>query len=188
MADVARSRLPKQIAPVTVDETHVLPSLMANDFEEYLRRVLKMAGQDLPQSCTLSKVNQQSTPWSSCSRPASRDWQQACPQTSKASASSMPWRLMTPKMPKDALRALDALKDACNKQGLTWRGGLAVPCRVWYEAHMAKPRMGSARRSLSEATDDMRPRPRESGDYSGVSVVKAPLRARISTHKTPSRS
>lgn len=44
MADAARSRLPKRIALVTVDETHALPSLMANDFEDALGAYSKIGG------------------------------------------------------------------------------------------------------------------------------------------------
>ena len=78
MADVARSRLPKQIALVTVDETHALPSLMANDFEDALGAYSRIGGTRPP--AVLHSLEGE--------------------PTSKASASSMPWRLMTPKMPK----------------------------------------------------------------------------------------
>lgn len=187
MADVARSRLPKQIALVTVDETHALPSLIANDFEDGLGAYSRIGGTRPP--AVLHSLEGEPTVDAVVIMFTTSVARLAVSLPANLESECLVYALASDDAEdaKDALRALDALKDACNKQGLTWRGGLAVPCRVWYEAHMAKPRMGSARRSLSEATDDIVLALR-SGNYAGVSVVKAPLRARISTHKTPSRS
>lgn len=180
MADEVRPRLPKRIALVTVGETHALPSLIANDFEDALSAYSKIGGTRPPAVSHSLEVD-----------PAidavviifaASDARLAEDLLANLESKRLVYAIASDDTEdaKDALRAFDALKDACNEQGLSWRGGLAVPCRVWYEAHMAKPRMGSARRPLSETTDDVVLALR-CGNYAGVSVVKAPLRARIST-------
>lgn len=186
MADDVRPRLPKRIALVSVGETRALPSLMANDFEDALGAYSEIGG-TRPPAVSHSLEGEPAVDAVviifavSAARLAENllaNLESKCLVYALASDDTDD--------AKDALRALDALKDACNKHGLSWRGGLAVPCRAWYEAHMAKPRMGCARRSLSEATDDVVLALR-CGNYTGVSVVKAPLRARISTPKTPAQ-
>lgn len=187
MADDARSRLPKRIALVTVSETHALPSLMANDFEDALGAYSEIGG-TRPPAVSHSLEGD----------PAidavviiftSSDVRLAENLLTSLESTCLVYALASDDAEdaENALRALDALGDTCTTQGLSWRGGLAVPCRAWYEAHMAKPRMGSARRSLSEATDDVVLALR-CGNYAGVSIVKAPLRARISTPKTTAHS
>lgn len=184
MVDVARSRLPKRIALVTVGETRTLPSLMANDFEDALGAYSEIGGTRPP--TVLHSLEGEPAVDAVVIIFSASDAQFAEDLLANLESKCLVYALASEDTEdaKDALRALDALKDACNKQGLSWRGGLAVPCRVWYEAHMARPRMGSARRSLSEATDDVVLALR-CGNYAGVSIVKVPLRARISTPKTP---
>ena len=187
MTDVARSRLPKRIALVTVGETHALSSLMTSDFEGALGAYSEIGGTRPPAVLRSLEGNPAIDAvviiFAACDARLAEDLlanlESKCLIYALASDDT--------EDAKDAIRALDALKDACSKHGLSWRGGLAVPCRAWYEAHMAKPRMGSARRSLSEATDDIVLALR-CGNYAGVSIVKAPLRARISTPKTPAHS
>ena len=184
MVDVARSRLPKRIALVTVGETRTLPSLMANDFEDALGAYSEIGGTRPP--TVLHSLEGEPAVDAVVIIFSASDAQFAEDLLANLESKCLVYALASEDTEdaKDALRALDALKDACNKQGLSWRGGLAVPCHVWYEAHMARPRMGSARRSLSEATDDVVLALR-CGNYAGVSIVKVPLRARISTPKTP---
>lgn len=184
MADEVRPRLPKRIALIAVGETHALPSLIANDFEDALGAYSEIGG-TRPPAISHSLEGD----------PAidavviiftSSDVRLAENLLANLESKCLVYALASDNAgdAENALRALDALKDACNEQGLSWMGGLVVPCRAWYEAHMGKPRMGGARRSLSEATDDVVLALR-CGNYAGVSVVKAPLRARISTPKTP---
>ena len=184
MADDVRPRLPKRIALVTVGETHALPSLMSNDFEDALGAYSEIGG-TRPPAVSHSLEGEPAVDAVVIIFSAS-DARLAEDLLANLESKCLVYALASENTDdaKDALRTLDALKDACNKRGLSWRGGLAVPCRVWYEAHMARPRMGSARRSLSEATDDVVLALR-CGNYAGVSIVKAPLRARISTPKTP---
>ena len=184
MVDVARSRLPKRIALVTVGKTRTLPSLMANDFEDALGAYSEIGG-TRPPAVSHSLEGEPAVDAVVIIFSAS-DAQLAEDLLANLESTCLVYALASndAEDAENALKALDALKDACNKQGLSWRGGLAVPCRAWYEAHMARPRMGSARRSLSEATDDVVLALR-CGNYAGVSIVKAPLRARISTPKTP---
>lgn len=184
MADVARPRLPKRIALVTVGETHALPSLIANDFEDALGAYSEIGGTRPP--AVLHSLEGELAVDAVVIIFAANDAQLSEDLLANLESKCLVYALASDDTEdaKNTLRALDALKDACNEQGLSWRGGLAVPCRVWYEAHMGKPRMGSARRSLSEATDDVVLALR-CGNYAGVSVVKAPLRARISALKTP---
>ena len=186
MADAARSRLPKRIALVTVDEAHALPSLMANDFEDALGAYSEIGGTRPP--AVLHSLEEKPALDAVVIAFATNDTPLAVNLLAGLEGTSLVYALVSEDAAdaKDALRVLDVLKDACNEQGLSWRGGLAVPCRAWYEAHMGKPRMGGARRSLSEATDDIVLALR-CGNYAGVSVVKAPLRARISTPKTPAQ-
>ena len=187
MADVARSRLPKRIALVTVGETHAFPSLMANDFEDALGAYSEIGGTRPP--AVLHSLEGKPAVDAVVIIFTSSDVRLAENLLANRESKCLVYALASDDTndAKDALRALDALKGVCSEQGLSWRGGLAVPCRAWYEAHMAKPRMGSARRSLSEATDDVVLALR-CGNYAGVSIVKAPLRARISTPKTPAQS
>lgn len=184
MADDVRPRLPKRIALVTVGETHALPSLMANDFEDALGAYSEIGGTRPP--AVLHSLEREPTVDAVVIIFAASDARLTEDLLADLESTCLVYALASDDTDdaKDALRALDALKKACNELGLSWRGGLAVPCRAWYETHMAKPRMGSARRSLSEATDDIVLALR-CGDYAGVSIVKAPLRARISTPKTP---
>lgn len=184
MADVARSRLPKRIALVTVGETYALPSLMANDFEDALGAYSEIGGTRPP--AVLHSLEGDPATDAVVIMFAASDARLAAGLLACLESTCLVYALASDdaKDAENALRALDALKDMCNTQGLSWRGGLAVPCHAWYEAHMSKPRMGSARRSLSEATDDVVLALR-CGNYAGVSAVKAPLRARISTLKTP---
>ena len=184
MVDVARSRLPKRIALVTVGKTRTLPSLMANDFEDALGAYSEIGGTRPP--TVLHSLEGEPAVDAVVITFSASDAQLAEDLLANLESTCLVYALASndAEDAENALRALDALKDACNKQGLSWRGGLAVPCRVWYEAHMARPRMGSARRSLSEATDDVVLALR-CGNYAGVSIVKVPLRARISTPKTP---
>lgn len=184
MADVARSRLPKRIALVTVGETHALPSLIANDFEDALGAYSEIGGTRPP--TVLHSLEGEPAVDAVVIIFSASDAQLAEDLLASLESTCLVYALASndAEDAENALKALDALKDACNKQGLSWRGGLAVPCRAWYEAHMAKPRMGCARRPLSEATDDIVLALR-CGNYAGVSVVKAPLRSRISTPKTP---
>ena len=186
MVDVARSRLPKRIALVALGETHALPSLMANDFEGALGAYSEIGG-TRPPAVSHSLEGDPAIDAVVIIFSAS-DARLAEDLLANLESKCLVYALASEETDdaKDALKALDALKDACNKQGLSWRGGLAVPCRVWYEAHMARPRMGSARRSLSEATDDVVLALR-CGNYAGVSIVKVPLGAKISTPKTPAR-
>lgn len=187
MTDVARSRLPKRIALVTVGETHALSSLMASDFEDALGAYSEIGGTRPP--AVLRSLEGNPTIDAVVIIFAACDARLAEDLLANLESKCLIYALTSDDTEdaKDALRALVALKDACTEQGLSWRGGLAVPCRAWYEAHMAKPRMGSARRSLSEATDGVVLALR-CGNYAGVSIVKAPLRARISTPKTPAQS
>lgn len=184
MADDVRPRLPKRIALVTVGETHALPSLMANDFEDALGAYSEIGGTRPP--AVSHSLEGDPAIDAVVVAFAANDAQSAVNLLASLKSTCLVYALASEDSAgaRDALKALEILRDACNKQGLSWRGGLAVPCRVWYEAHMARPRMGSARRSLSEATDDVVLALR-CGNYAGVSVVKAPLRARISTPKTP---
>lgn len=184
MADDVRPRLPKRIALVTVGETHALPSLMANDFEDALGAYSEIGGTRPP--AVLHSLEREPTVDAVVIIFAASDARLTEDLLADLESTCLVYALASDDTDdaKDALRALDALKDACNTQGLSWRGGLAIPCRVWYETHMAKPRMGCARRPLSEATDDIVLALR-CGNYAGVSIVKAPLRARISTPKTP---
>lgn len=179
MADVVRSRLPKRIALVTVGETHALPSLIANDFEDALSAYSEIGGTRPP--AVLHSLEGEPAVDAAVIIFAASDARPTEDLLANLESKCLVYALASDDTDdaKDALRALDALKDACNERGLSWRGGLAVPCRAWYEAHMAKPRMGSARRSLSEATDDVVLALR-CGNYAGVSAVKAPLRARLS--------
>ena len=181
MVDVARSRLPKRIALVTVGETRTLPSLMANDFEDALGAYSEIGGTRPP--TVLHSLEGEPAVDAVVIIFSASDTQLAEDLLANLESTCLVYALASNDA-EDAENALKALDAACNKQGLSWMGGLAVPCRVWYEAHMAKPRMGSARRPLSEATDDIVLALR-CGNYAGVSVVKAPLRARISTPKTP---
>ena len=187
MADVARPRLPKRIALVALGETHALPSLMANDFEDALGAYSEIGGTSPP--AVLHSLEGEPVVDAVVIIFSASDARLAEDLLANLENKCLIYALASDDTDdaKDALRALDALKDACNEQGLSWRGGLAVPCGAWYEARMSKPRMGSARRSLSEATDDIVLALR-CGNYAGVSIVKAPLRARISTPKTPSHS
>ena len=184
MADDVRPRLPKRIALVAVGETHTLPSLMANDFEDALGAYSEIGGTRPP--AVMHSLEGEPAVDAAVIIFAASDARLAEDLLANLESKCLVYALASDDTDevKDALRALDALKDACDKQSLSWRGGLAVPCRVWYEARMSKPRMGSARRSLSEATDDIVLALR-CGNYAGVSIVKAPLRARISTPKTP---
>lgn len=184
MADEVRPRLPKRIVLITVGKTYALPSLMANDFEDALSAYSEIGGTRPP--AVLHSLEGDPAIDAMVIIFTSSDVRLAENLLANLESKCLVYAIASDDAEdaKDALRALDALKDACNKQGLSWRGGLAVPCRVWYEAHMAKPRMGSARRPLSEATDDVVLALR-CGNYAGVSVVKAPLRARISTPKAP---
>lgn len=184
MADDVRPRLPKRIALVTVGETHALPSLMANDFEDALSAYSEIGGTRPP--AVLHSLEGEPTVDAVVIIFAASDARPTEDLLADLESTCLVYALAydDTEDAKDALRALDALKKVCNELGLSWRGGLAIPCRAWYEMHMAKPRMGSARRSLSEATDDIVLALR-CGDYAGVSIVKAPLRARISTPKTP---
>ena len=179
MVDDVRPRLPKRIALVTVGETHALPSLIANDFEDALGAYSKIGGTKPP--AVLHSLEGDPAIDAVVIMFAASDAQLAAGLLASLESMCLVYALTSDDTDdaKDALRALDALNDACNERGLSWRGGLAVPCRAWYEAHMAKPRMGSARRSLSEATDDVVLALR-CGNYAGVSVVKAPLRTRLS--------
>lgn len=179
MVDDVRPRLPKRIALVTVGETHALPSLIANDFEDALGAYSKIGGTKPP--AVLHSLEGDPAIDAVVIMFAASDARLTEDLLANLESKCLVYALASDDTDdaKDALRALDALKDACNERGLSWRGGLAVPCRAWYEAHMAKPRMGSARRSLSEATDDVVLALR-CGNYAGVSAVKAPLRTRLS--------
>lgn len=181
MTDDVRPRLPKRIALVTVGETHALPSLLANDFEDALGAYSEIGGTRPP--AVLHSLEGDPAIDAVVIIFAASDAQLAADLLASLESTCLVYALASDDA-EDALIALDTLKDTCKTQGLSWRGGLAVPCRAWYEAHMAKPRMGSARRSLSEATDDVVLALR-CGYYAGVSAVKAPLRARISALKTP---
>lgn len=184
MADDIRPRLPKRIALVTVAETHALPSLIANDFEDALGAYSKIGGTKPPE--VLHSLEDDPAIDAVVIMFAASDARLAAGLLASLESTCLVYALASDDAEdaENALRALDALKDTCNMQRLSWRGGLAVPCCTWYEAHMTKPRMGSARRSLSEATDDVVLALR-CDNYAGVSAVKAPLRARISALKTP---
>ncbi len=184
MADVARSRSPKRIALVTVGETHALPSLMANDFEDALDAYSEIGGTRPP--AVLHSLEGDPAIDAVVVAFAANDAQSVVNLLASLKSTCLVYALAFEDSAgaRNALKALDLLRDACGEQGLSWRGGVAVPCRAWYEARMSKPRMGGTRRSLSEATDDIVLALR-CGNYAGVSVVKAPLRARISTPKTP---
>ena len=184
MTDDVRPRLPKRIALVTVGETHALPSLMANDFEDALGAYSEI-GRTRPPS-VLHSLEGDPAVDAVVIMFAASDARLVAGLLASLEGTRLVYALASDDAEdaENALGALDALEDTCNTQGLSWRGGLAVPCRTWYEARMAKPRMGSARRSLSEATDDVVLALR-CGNYAGVSVVKAPLGARISALKTP---
>ena len=186
MADEIRPRLPKRIALVTVGKTHALPSLMANDFEDALGAYSEIGGTRPP--AVLRSLEGEPAVDAVVIIFTSSDARLAENLLKSLESTCLVYALASDDTEdaKDALRDLDVLKDACNEQGLSWRGGLAVPCRAWYEARMSKPRMGGARRSLSEATDGIVLALR-CGNYAGVSVVKASLRARISTPKTPAQ-
>ena len=184
MADEVRPRLPKRIALIAVGETHALPSLIANDFEDALSAYSKIGGTKPP--AVSRSLEGDPAIDAVVIIFAANDAQLAENLLANLESKCLVYALASDNAgdAENALRTLDALKDACNEQGLSWMGGLVVPCRAWYEAHMGKPRMGGARRSLSEVTDDIVLALR-CGNYAGVSVVKAPLRARISTPKTP---
>lgn len=186
MADDVRPRLPKRIALVAVGETHTLPSLMANDFEDALGAYSEIGGTRPP--AVSHSLEGDPAIDAVVVAFAANDAQSAVNLLASLKSTCLVYALASEDSAgaRNALKALDLLRDACSEQGLSWMGGLAVPCRVWYEARMSKPRMGSARRSLSEATDDIVLALR-CGSYAGVSVVKAPLRARISTPKTPAQ-
>lgn len=187
MADDVRPRLPKRIALVTVGETHALPSLMAKDFEDALSAYSEIGGTKPP--AVLHSLEGDPAIDAVVIMFAASDAQLAAGLLASLESTCLVYALASDdaENAENALRALNALEDTCNTQGLSWRGGLAVPCHAWYEAHMARPRMGGARRSLSEATDDVVLALR-CGNYASVSAVKAPLRARISALKTPVHS
>lgn len=184
MADDVRPRLPKRIALVSVGETRALPSLMANDFEDALGAYSEIGGTRPP--AVSHSLEDDPAIDAVVVAFAANDAQSAVNLLASLKSTCLVYALASEDSAgaRDSLKALDILRDACSEQGLSWMGGLAVPCRAWYESHMAKPRMGCARRPLSEATDDIVLALR-CGNYAGVSVVKAPLRARISTPKTP---
>lgn len=54
-----------------------------------------------------------------------------------------------------APRALEQLEAACAESGLVWCGGMAVRCAGVLPRLQGKPRMGMARRKVSEATDEL---------------------------------
>ena len=134
MADVARPRLPKRIALVALGETHALSSLMANDFEDALGAYSEIGGTRPPAVQHSLEGNPAIDAvviiFAACDARLAEDLlanlESKCLIYALASDDT--------EDAKDAIRALDALKDACSKHGLSWRGGLAVPCgmrRTW---------------------------------------------------------
>lgn len=57
--------------------------------------------------------------------------------------------------PQVATHALAALEERCVERGLEWRGGLAVGDAELLPAMARRPRMGWARRRVSEALDQL---------------------------------
>ncbi|MDY3291362.1 MAG: hypothetical protein SOX20_00285, partial [Parolsenella sp.] len=119
MADDVRPRLPKRIALVTVGETHALPSLMANDFEDALGAYSEIGG-TRPPAVSHSLEGEPAVDAVVIIFSAS-DARLAEDLLANLESKCLVYALASENTDdaKDALRTLDALKDACNKQGLS---------------------------------------------------------------------
>lgn len=75
---------------------------------------------------------------------------------------------------ENALGSLDALRASCSEAGLLFSGGVLIGGGALLPRLVNKPRMGSARRRVSEAVDELIEAVREGRD-AGVIKVKPPM-------------
>lgn len=143
--------LPRTVAYVgAVDDPNALPSLLLEDFDDALHAYARLGGVGAPQRVEDAREADAVVIATSTCRPTLVDLPGLSP-------SALVYALITCDGAEtdEARLAMERLRGLLGQSGATLAGCALIPLAGQLERHMKGPRMGHARKNVSEATDEL---------------------------------